>query len=134
MYYELYCKLALQYNSVYKSQDKKNNYILKPNGKFSSLTLITDSNKSINTEIINNNKYQKNSINITRINNNKNKTCNEERNEEFIENFYNLSNNQSNYEKLKIDISSDIELDLKLDNQKKYGCTPLNLFFNCLKI
>ena len=130
MYYELYCKLALQYNSIYKSQDKKNNHILKPNGLFSSLTLSIDSNKSINNEIIiNSNKYIKKSINIVRINNdNKNKTSSEK----SIEKFYNLQNEKE----LEIDIKNDIELDINSNNEKNYNqskCVPLNLLFNCVK-
>jgi len=131
MYYELYCKLALKYNSIYKSQDKKNNHILKPNGLFSSLTLITDSNKSINNEIINNNKYNRKSINISKINNNNQQKNNEKSdkicNEVLIENFYNLNNDYSN---LCLEKSDELHSDINLEkNIKKSSC--FTTFFSC---
>jgi len=138
VYYELYCKLVMKYNSIYKSEDKENNYILKPSGLFSSLTLSIDSNKSINNDILDNcEKYKKKSINVDKLNIGLTK----KNNEEYIEKFYNINNinninNNSNLKDLSLDISNDINLDfkLKLEEDNNYKCIPFNLFLNCMKI
>ena len=85
IYYELYCKLVMKYNSIYKSQDKEYNYILKPSGLFSSLTLSIDSNKSINNDILNNSESNKKEL---IIDNNLNKKLNNKYAENYIEKFY----------------------------------------------
>ena len=54
IYYEIYCKLVLKYNVIYKSNN--NSYILKPSGLYSSYCLSIDDNinLSIKTDILNN--------------------------------------------------------------------------------
>ena len=140
IYYELYCKLVMKYNSIYKSQDKENNYILKPSGLFSSLTLSIDSNKSINNDILNN--YDKNKKELIKINK-LNNILKKKLNEEYIEKFYNLNsiNNESNLKDLSLDISdynhseSNLDFKSKRENDNNYSkCTPFSLFFNCIKI
>lgn len=64
IYYELYCKLIFKYNKIYKLKNK-NNFILKPYGIYSSLTLYTDNQKIINNDILNNidyNNFEENHI------------------------------------------------------------------------
>ena len=122
IYYELYCKLVMKYNSIYKSQDKEYNYILKPSGLFSSLTLSIDSNKSINNDILNNSESNKKEL---IIDNNLNKKLNNKYAENYIEKFYSpycevineikSINKSFNESELSLDISNDIELDLSND-------------------
>jgi hypothetical protein len=122
IYYELYCKLVMKYNSIYKSQDKEYNYILKPSGLFSSLTLSIDSNKSINNDILNNSESNKKQlININKLNT----KLNNKHDENHIEKFYSpycevineikLMNKSFNESELSLDLSNDIELDLSND-------------------
>ena len=130
IYYELYCKLVMKYNSIYKSQDKEYNYILKPSGLFSSLTLSIDSNKSINNDILNNSESNKKELIINNKLNNKyyekiNKKLNNKYDENHIEKFYSpycevineikLMNKSFNEKELSLDLSNDIELDLSND-------------------
>ena len=130
IYYELYCKLVMKYNSIYKSQDKEYNYILKPSGLFSSLTLSIDSNKSINNDILNNSEQNKKELIINNKLNNKyyekiNKKLNNKYDENHIEKFYSpycevineikSMNKSFNEKELSLDLSNDIELDLSND-------------------
>jgi hypothetical protein len=129
IYYELYCKLVIKYNSIYKSQDNKNNYILKPSGLFSLLTLSIDSNKSINNDILDNCESNKKQL---IINNNLNKNYDSK----YIEKFYSpfsdvineikYMNKDLSIDELHIDIVNDITIDHHREISNKLKCLPLN--------
>jgi hypothetical protein len=122
IYYELYCKLSLKYNCVYKLENT--NYILKPIGLFSSLTLNENSNKSINNDIVNKSKK----IFIKKINDNKNKKYDEK----YIEKFYNLVDiEENNYND---DNSLIINNEIEEIDKNMSKCVPFNLFFRCMKL
>lgn len=129
IYYELYCKLVMKYNSIYKSQDKDNNYILKPSGLFSSLTLLIDSNKSINNDILDNcESNKKESLMIYNLNKNYDT--------KYIEKFYSpfsdvineikYMNKDLSIDELHIDIVNDITIDHYREISNKLKCLPLN--------
>ncbi len=120
LYHELYCKLSLKYNCVYKSKDNK--YILKHNGLFSSLTLNENSKKSINNDII----HKSKNIFISKINDNQNKKYDEK----YIENFYNLEyEDESYFDNISVPSNNEDEI---AKNMSK--CIPLNVFFSCIKL